>query len=126
MITKASVPKEPTDNHTIDDDPAKTRRAAVESMVIHPSGDSLWDVYSGEHSHYEVFAYSGLTHWQCTCPDHEHRQCECKHIRRVQMELGLREIPETPGHARPDVEVMTGSRVRVHKSRAQSQSEAMA
>lgn len=113
MITKTSVPKEPTDG-TLDDDPAKTRRAATESMTVHPSGDALWDVYSGENSHYEVFGFDGLTLWKCTCPDHEYRQCECKHIRRVQMELGLREIPETPNHPYPDVERMIDARARTH------------
>lgn len=100
-----------------DDDPAKTRRAAVESMVIHADGDSMWTVYSGtEAVGYTVFGFGGLSSWRCECPDYHYRRNECKHIRRVQMALGLRDIPEVPG--RPDVKLMMDSRARVAAKRA--------
>lgn len=102
-----------------DDDPKKTRRAAVESMVIYPDGDARWEVYSGTKAvGYAVFALDGLSTWGCECPDHFHRGCVCKHIRRVQMALGIRDIPETPGHSRPDVAVMQDARARVAAQRA--------
>ena len=32
----------------------------------------------------------------CTCPDHTYRQRDCKHIRRVHVEQGIR--PRSPEH----------------------------
>lgn len=107
-----------------DDDPAKTRRAAVESMTIHSEGDMVWTVYSGTKAvGYRVFALGGLSEWGCECADHFHRHCECKHIRRIQMCLGVRDVPETPGHSYPDVELMADSRARVAAQRAERRSE---
>lgn len=107
-----------------DDDPDKTLRAATESMVIHSRGDSMWDVYSGTKAvGYTVFGFNGLTKWGCECPDHIHRGSICKHIRRVQMALGLRDIPETPGHSKPDVVAMKEARARVAARRAARKAE---
>lgn len=103
----------------VDDDPAKTRRAAVESMTIHSCENAMWEVYSGTKAvGYTVFALGGLSTWGCECPDHHYRGNVCKHIRRIQMCLGLRDIPETPGHSKPDVELMQDSRARVAAQRA--------
>ena len=76
-------------------------RAAKESMTVVSEGPGLWTVYSGEESEYPVFLDG---EWKCYCRDHYHRRKLCKHIRRVQMELGERPVPDLPG--RTDVEVM--------------------
>lgn len=81
----------------------RTERACRESMTVVPKGDGTATVYSGETSQYTVNLVAGT----CSCPDHEHNEPAggCKHLRRTEMEAGIRDIPDLPG--RTDVEIMT-------------------
>lgn len=53
-------------------------------------GDEQYAVITQSGSQYEV-DLGGET---CSCPDHEYRDVECKHIHRVRYALGLEEVPE--------------------------------
>jgi len=76
----------------------RTRRALAESLsVLTPRGTPVTDAnrtlvsvvsHSGES--YRVDVLKG----RCTCPDHEHREARCKHLRRAAIALGTR--PVTP------------------------------
>jgi hypothetical protein len=63
-------------------------------MVIVPEGGGtgLFDVYSARDGHNEVYTVD-LREERCTCPDHTHREVECKHIRRVKFALGIMHPP---------------------------------
>jgi hypothetical protein len=86
---------------------ARTRRAATKSMTTHLEAPGLIRVYtcSGDgQDGYLVDAIEGV----CECPAFRYQDGKCKHICRVEMELGEREIPDLPG--RSDVEMMIASR----------------
>jgi predicted nucleic acid-binding Zn finger protein len=68
----------------------RDRRAATEAMVVVLEAPDLARVYSGESSEYVVDARGPA----CECADYRYRDVQCKHIRRVKMALGIREIPE--------------------------------
>lgn len=71
----------------------RTRRACVESMVVHPhgSGSGMFDVYNADGKRYVVDLRDGV----CECPDYEHREPAdgCKHQRRVRLEFGIMDVP---------------------------------
>jgi hypothetical protein len=66
-------------------------RALVEKMtVLSTDAPGIYEVSSGSGAHYTVDA----RHGSCTCPDAEHRDVRCKHIRRARFACGRRPIPE--------------------------------
>ena len=75
-------------------------RAARESMTVVREAPGLFEVYSGTTSRYLV----GILEEHCTCPAATYQAGKCKHLRRVEQELGVREVPDLPG--RTDVEIM--------------------
>lgn len=64
----------------------RTIRAATEHMTVIEEARSLFEVTSESGSSYTV----DLREPACTCPDFHHRTDveECKHIRRVRLEVG--------------------------------------
>jgi len=64
-------------------------RALKEYMTTLSLGDDVYSVTTQSGSEYCVGAREG----RCTCPDHQYREVECKHIRRVAFATGERPIP---------------------------------
>jgi hypothetical protein len=64
-------------------------RALTEYMTVLPLGGDVYSVTTQSGSEYRVDACEG----RCTCPDHQYREVECKHIRRVAFATGNRPIP---------------------------------
>lgn len=64
----------------------RTLRAATEHMTVIEEAQSLFSVTTQSGSEYTV----DLREPACTCPDFEYRESvsECKHIRRVRIEVG--------------------------------------
>jgi len=64
----------------------RTLRAATEHMTVYENAQSLFEVTTESGSAYTV----DLREPACTCPDFEYRESvsECKHIRRVRIEVG--------------------------------------
>ena len=64
----------------------RTLRAATEHMTVIEESQSLFSVTTQSGSEYTV----DLREPACTCPDFEYRESvsECKHIRRVRIEVG--------------------------------------
>ncbi|MFK8212178.1 MULTISPECIES: SWIM zinc finger family protein [Haloferax] len=52
-----------------------------------------YDVESSSGNTYEVDIAAGT----CSCPDHQKRGVECKHLRRVLFELRTRILPQPDG-----------------------------
>jgi len=65
---------------------SRTLRAATEHMTVMEEARSVFSVTTQSGSEYTV----DLREPACTCPDFQHRQSveECKHIRRVRIEVG--------------------------------------
>jgi len=65
-------------------------RALTEYMTTLPLGGDVYSVTTESGSEYRVDAREG----RCTCPDFEFRDSveECKHIRRVRIEVGQVDI----------------------------------
>jgi hypothetical protein len=59
----------------------------------HPDGSGLFDVYSAKNGTNEIYTVD-LRAEACECPDHEHRNAQCKHIRRVKLALGIEDVPD--------------------------------
>ncbi|QLG63206.1 SWIM zinc finger family protein [Halorarum salinum] len=67
-------------------------RAATERLFVHDVKEpGSYHVYSGSYP-FIVDVVSG----RCTCPDARFRRATCKHIRRVEMLIGERDLPELP------------------------------
>jgi predicted nucleic acid-binding Zn finger protein len=68
----------------------RTIRAATEIMTVIEEADALFLVVTESGSEYRV----DLCEPACTCPDFEYRDDiqECKHIRRVRIEVGQVDI----------------------------------
>ena len=68
----------------------RTLRAATEHMTVIEEAQSLFSVTTQSGSEYTV----DLREPACTCPDFEYRESvsECKHIRRVRIEVGQVDI----------------------------------
>ena len=64
-------------------------RALTEYMTTLPLGGDVYSVTTQSGSEYRVDARED----RCTCPDHQYREIECKHIRRVAFATGERPIP---------------------------------
>ncbi|MFC7166888.1 hypothetical protein [Halospeciosus flavus] len=75
----------------------RTRRALTEQMEIE---------YGERGPRYAVESQSGhayevdVEHGTCTCPDHAKRLVECKHLRRVALEILAGRLPDTDGRFR--------------------------
>lgn len=87
MATTQSSSKESIDN--------RTRRACEGCMVVVPKGggSGMFDVYSANDGHNKIYTVD-LREERCICPDHHHREAECKHIRRVKLGLEIMPVPE--------------------------------
>lgn len=75
----------------------RTRRALAESLsVLTPRGTPVTD---GDRTLVSVVSHSGeeyrvdVREGRCTCPDHEHRDADCKHRRRARFALGREAVP---------------------------------
>ena len=64
-------------------------RALTEYMTVLPLGGDIYSVTTQSGSEYRVDAREG----RCTCPDHKHRDVQCKHQRRCAFATGERPIP---------------------------------
>jgi len=67
----------------------RTERALVEKMTVLPLDGDVYSVTTESGAEYRVDGREG----RCTCPDHEHRDVRCKHIRRVAFATGAEPIP---------------------------------
>jgi hypothetical protein len=78
---------ESDDHESIDN---RTERALTEYMTVLDEGGDIYTVVGeNENGAYQVDARKG----RCTCPDHEHRNARCKHLRRVAFARGEEAIP---------------------------------
>lgn len=68
---------------------ARNDRARTEPMAVHPLRDDDAYLVDTEGGVYVVDLGSG----RCTCPDFERRGARCKHLRRVDIEVGLGRVP---------------------------------
>lgn len=67
----------------------RDRRAASEPLDCHKVAPGIIDVYHrGEP--YRVDLRNGV----CECPDSRYRDETCKHLRRIEMAIGERAIPD--------------------------------
>jgi hypothetical protein len=72
----------------------RTRRAVFEDMHVR---------FGQQGPEYTVESESGRTYQvniqngTCTCPDHERRGVECKHLRRVDLDVRAGRVPEPDG-----------------------------
>jgi hypothetical protein len=82
---------------TPDRDPLPDRavRALTETMLV---TDDV-DIVRGADACYLVWSETGKSYFVdareqvCQCPDHEYREAECKHIRRVNFATGREPMP---------------------------------
>jgi hypothetical protein len=66
----------------------RARRAREMSAAVDHLGGPLYEVRT-RGAEYRVDLDDGT----CECPDYEHRQARCKHLRRVAMEVTAGEVP---------------------------------
>lgn len=89
---------------------ARTVRAITQSLIVTPDIGRARDnaaealVTSETGKTYLVNVVLGT----CECPDHEHRDAECKHIRRARMAMGMSPIPVELVEALDDVDSEMG------------------
>lgn len=100
---------------------ARIERAATNSMVVKSYLDApgMFEVYNVRGESY----IADIIEERCLCPDHERREIKCKHLYRVEMHLGLREIPEEFG-PRCDARIMR--EIALRKKAEQTEAEAAA
>jgi hypothetical protein len=80
----------PSEDNEVDD---RDVRAATEYLYVLPFGPAMYEVYSEDGEQYRVDLRIG----GCTCSDWRFREPDegCKHVRRVLMALGERDLPES-------------------------------
>ena len=68
-------------------------RAATQYLYTVPYAPKMYEVYSENGTRYVVDIESKA----CTCKDHQYRNPTggCKHVRRVELALGVRELPDS-------------------------------
>lgn len=71
---------------------ARARRAREERMVVTAVGGGIYEVATPSGNVYQVDLEGG----RCTCPDHQFRRTQCKHLRRVAMGVTDNRVP-APG-----------------------------
>jgi hypothetical protein len=64
-------------------------RSLTQFLTVIPETGDIYEVVSQSGSAYRVDARED----RCTCPDHQHNDARCKHIRRVAFETGREAIP---------------------------------
>ncbi len=64
-------------------------RAWTEPMAVVPLGGGVYRVETHEDHSYSV----DLPGQRCTCPDHQYRGVQCKHLRRVAIEITQERVP---------------------------------
>ena len=72
-------------------------RAWTERMAVVPLGGGCYRVESGSDRDYTV----DLLDHRCTCPDYRYRGAQCKHLRRVAIEVTRKLVPP-PGKREGD------------------------
>ncbi|WP_233516828.1 SWIM zinc finger family protein [Haloferax sp. Atlit-6N] len=73
---------------------SRTWKALTESMTVRfGTVGPRYEVDSSSGNTYEVDIAAGT----CSCPDHQKRGVECKHLRRVLFELRTRILPQPDG-----------------------------
>jgi len=87
----------------------RTERALAECMTVLPEGGEIYTVVGENGGTYSVDGRDE----RCTCPDHKHRDVECKHLRRVAFATGARGVP-----AGVDVDEHLGEHVESSPRRA--------
>lgn len=92
MSSRSRCPDSGRDLDQLDDGDARDVRAATERLFVHETSDATV-VYSGEQPHV-VDEQTG----RCSCADAHYRGALCKHLRRLEMERGERELPPVPRH----------------------------
>jgi hypothetical protein len=78
-----------TERDTQDSIEPRTERALTECMTVLPDGGDVFTVVGENGGTYAVNRREG----RCTCPDHQHRNARCKHIRRTVYATGARPVP---------------------------------
>ena len=68
-------------------------RALTETMFVRRDAPDLYEVRTTSGGEYTVDAREPA----CTCPDFQYRDVACKHIRRVRLETGDRDVDELAG-----------------------------
>lgn len=71
-------------------------KALTECMTVMDSVGIVRDaseMYEVTTEHEYIVDLEAPTGARCLCDDHKYRKRSCKHIRRVQFEIGAREIP---------------------------------
>lgn len=64
-------------------------RAWTEPMAVTPLGGGVYRVETQDDHSYSV----DLPGQRCTCPDHQYRGSQCKHLRRVAIEITQERVP---------------------------------
>lgn len=77
------------------EDRAQAEGMVVQAIVENGVATGLYEVESESGSQYTVDAEEG----RCSCPDHQHRNAQCKHLRRVALAITYTNL------AAPDVVV---------------------
>jgi len=77
------------ESHESNDLEDRDVRALTEHMTVLPLRGDVYSVTTESGSEYRVDARKG----RCTCPDHQYREVECKHLRRTAFVTGERPIP---------------------------------
>ncbi|RKS81368.1 hypothetical protein BDK61_0647 [Haloarcula quadrata] len=78
------------ERHESNDLEERDVRALTEYMAVLPEGGDIYTVVGqNENGEYRVDAREG----RCTCLDHQYREVECKHCRRVAFATGERPVP---------------------------------
>ena len=75
-------------------------RAWVEPMAVTPLGGGVYRVETRDDHSYSV----DVPGQRCTCPDHQYRGAQCKHLRRVAIEISQGRVPP-PGKREADCAV---------------------
>ncbi|WP_136717640.1 SWIM zinc finger family protein [Halorientalis salina] len=75
-------------------------RAWTEPMAVTPLGGGVYRVDTHEDHSYSV----DVPGQRCTCPDHRYRGAQCKHLRRVAIEITQERVP-APGKREADCAV---------------------
>jgi len=76
---------------------SRAERARSEPMAVEPLGGGRYDVVTAENHVYTV----NLPESRCTCPDSRYRGVNCKHIRRVAIDVNERRTPAPGQQERP-------------------------
>ncbi|MFB6237012.1 MAG: SWIM zinc finger family protein [Halopenitus sp.] len=69
--------------------PRRTQRALDLVGTVKKIGDTEYIVHSqSNEGRAHAVEYAGIEDYWCSCPDHQHREVCCKHIRAVAIHIG--------------------------------------